>query len=100
MKIDLEESGKVNMAENNFTFGFFTTDHNLKPVKIPKRIGTLKAYQIEYDSFSFLKETELDVRLTTENEMDNFGVSERLAGLMKYVNFSHIDFTDANLQGS
>ena len=37
------------MADNNFTFGVFTSDMNNIPTKIPKRIGELKAYQIDYE---------------------------------------------------
>ena len=100
LKIDLDKSGKVNMAENNFTFGFYLTDQFNIPVDIPKRIGALKAYQLEYASTRFQRETELDVKLSTKDEIETVGVSERLAGLIKLMDFYYIDFTDANLQGT
>ena len=50
LKIDLDEVGEINMAQNRFTFGFYITDVFLNPTTIPKRIGALKAYQINYES--------------------------------------------------
>ena len=48
LKIDLFESERINMSENRFTFGFYTSDFFHVPTSIPKRIGAFNAYHYEF----------------------------------------------------
>ena len=82
MKIDLNESGKVSLTDNNFRYGFYTSDSNGAPKNIPKRIGELKAYQVDIENFVMLRATELDVKKLPEDEKESFGISDRLFDLL------------------
>ena len=67
LKVDLNESGQINLAENNFNFGFYTTDSLGQFKSIPKRIGELKAYQVDTENFTVLRATELEVKKISED---------------------------------
>ena len=43
------------MSENNFTFGFYTSNLYGAPTNIPKRIGAFKAYEIEFENLEYLR---------------------------------------------